>query len=210
MRHCLKFSLNIIQSIQCANSLALSYICFFFFYWDFLWPEICYQNQTVCNQFYPCIGMMRKLMREEGGRRSKGIGWISVCCPQKSPPLLCAYYAFKSAAVPHCFHSKECCALTLPHCALERAPDQTLRFGSGKHFSLPPTCANCAILLNFFLFTQQCNPQIFGKLGFFELVIKGHLPTTTASQLEWMLVKSEICAKCDCCHDFTAHNLREP
>ena len=87
---------------------------------------------------------------KEGGKAKESAE--SVFAALERAPVLCSvvpsivpmpHCAFESA-VPHCAFKRT--VLTLPHCALERAPDQTLRFGSGKHFSLPPTCANCVIL----------------------------------------------------------------
>ena len=110
--------------------------------------------------------------------------------------------------VPHCALK---CAVpsvpfgnTVPHCALERAPDQTLRFGWGKHFSLPPTCA----IVEIFLFARRSNHQIFSShtsLSWWKNKTRGEI-----CALEWILVKSEIFARCNSCHDFTAQNLREP
>ena len=87
---------------------------------------------------------------KEGGKAKESAE--SVFAALERAPVLCSvvpstvpmpHCAFESA-VPHCAFKRT--VLTLPHCALERAPDQTLRFGSGKHFSLPPTCANFVIL----------------------------------------------------------------
>ena len=158
---------------------------------------------------------MREEKEEEGGKAKESAE--SVFAALERAPVLCSvvpstvhmpHCAFESA-VPHCAFKRT--VLTLPHCAPERAPDQTLRFGSGKHFSLPPTCANCVILQKFFFLHDSVINRFSGHFNFFELVIKSHLTTTTTTrQLERMLLKSENLAKCDCCHDFTAHNLREP
>ena len=154
--------------------------------------------------------LTRRRVREAKQSKAKESA-ESVFAALETAPVLCLHCPTalclrkSTMTVPYCALK---CAVpsvpfgnTVPHCALERAPDQTLRFGWGKHFSLPPTCA----IVEIFLFARRSNHQIFSSQTSLSWWSRGE-----TCALEWILVKGEIFARCNSCHDFTAQNLREP
>ena len=121
---------------------------------------------------------------ERGRREAKQRNRLNQCLlPSKESTLLCAYYAFKSAAVPHCVLKRVLCFNSASVCPRKSArPNitvwlwQTLQSSSNM-------CQLCHIV-KVFLFARQCNPQIFGSLRLFELVTKSNLTATTTKQLK--------------------------